>query len=114
MLKGVAHFERTHHLWTAFHDDQAVSERDQHWIRNKRWDGVISRHTTPELVKVCNELKIPLVDLNDEAPYPGIPKIRPDNIMIGHLGAEHFIERGFQNFGYAGFSDMIWSRERRD
>jgi LacI family transcriptional regulator len=114
MLKGVAHFERTHHLWTAFHDDQAVSESDQHWIRNKRWHGVISRHTTPALVRVCNELKIPLVDLNDEDPYPGIPKIRPDNIMIGHLGAEHFIERGFQNFGYAGFSDMIWSRERRE
>jgi LacI family transcriptional regulator len=114
MLKGVAHFERTHHLWTAFHDDQAVSEVDPRWIRNKRWNGVISRHTTPELVEACRELRIPLVDLNDVEPFAGIPKIRPDNTMIGHLGAEHFIERGFQNFGYAGFSDMIWSRERRD
>jgi LacI family transcriptional regulator len=114
MLKGVAHFERTHHLWTAFHDDQAVSESDPRWIRNKRWNGVISRHTTPELVGACHELRIPLVDLNDVEPFAGIPKIRPDNTMIGHLGAEHFIERGFQNFGYAGFSDMIWSRERRD
>jgi LacI family transcriptional regulator len=113
MLKGIAHFERTHHLWTAFHDDQAVSETDPRWIRNKMWHGVISRHTTPELVSACAELKIPLVDLNDQDPYPGVPKIRPDNVGIGHLGAEHFIERGFQNFGFVGYSDMIWSNERR-
>jgi LacI family transcriptional regulator, galactose operon repressor len=114
MLKGIAHFERTHHLWTAFHDDQAVSETDTRWLRSKKWQGVISRHTTPELASACAELKIPLVDLNDVEPYPGVPKIRPDNVGIGHLGAEHFIERGYQKFSFAGFSNLLWSRERRD
>ncbi len=114
MLKGIAHFERTHHLWTAFHDDQAISETDTRWLRSKKWQGVISRHTTPELASACAELKIPLVDLNDVEPYPGVPKIRPDNVGIGHLGAEHFIERGYQKFGFAGFSNLLWSRERRD
>jgi LacI family transcriptional regulator len=114
MLKGIAHFERTHHVWTAFHDDQAVSETDPRWLRSKKWQGVISRHTTPALASACAELNIPLVDLNDVEPYPGIPKIRPDNIGIGHLGAEHFIERGYQKFGFAGFSNVLWSRERRD
>ncbi|HEY1848912.1 MAG TPA: XylR family transcriptional regulator [Opitutaceae bacterium] len=114
MLKGIAHFERTHHLWTAFHDDQAVSETDQRWLRSKKWQGVISRHTTPEFAAACVEMKLPLVDLNDVDSYPGVPKIRPDNVGIGHLGAEHFIERGYQNFGFAGFSNLLWSRERRD
>jgi LacI family transcriptional regulator len=114
MLKGVAHFERTHHLWTAFHDDQARSEEDLRWVESKKWNGIISRHTTPEMVKVCAERKIPLVDLNDSEPYPGVPKIRPDNVGIGHLGAEHFIERGYQKFGFSGFSNASWSRERRD
>jgi LacI family transcriptional regulator len=114
MLKGIAHFERTHHLWTAYHDDQAVSETDPRWIRSKKWHGVISRHTTPELARACAELKIPLVDLNDVEPLPGVPKIRPDNVGIGHLGAEHFIERGYQKFGFAGFGNTLWARERRD
>lgn len=114
MLKGIAHFERTHRVWTAFHDDQAVSETDQHWVRNRKWDGVISRHTTPGLAAACRELSIPLVDLNDVEPFPGIPKIRPDNLAIGHMGAEHFIERGYQKFGFSGFSNALWSRERRD
>jgi len=114
MLKGIAHFERTHHLWTAFHDDQARAEEDPHWIQSKNWNGVISRHTSPALVKACLERKIPLVDLNDSEPYPGVPKIRPDNVGIGHLGAEHFIERGYQKFGFSGFANASWSRERRD
>ena len=114
MLKGVAHFERNHQLWTAFLDDEARTERDPQWLRSKRWDGVISRHTTLALVRACTELKLPLVDVNDTEPFPGVPKIRPDNVGIGHLGAEHFIERGYQHFGFAGFANNAWSRERRD
>lgn len=114
MLKGVAHFERNHQLWVAFLDDEAQAERDPQWLRSKRWDGVISRHTTPALVQTCAELKLPLVDLNDSAPFPGVPKIRPDNVALGHLGAEHFIERGYRHFGFVGFANDGWSCERRD
>lgn len=114
MLKGIAHFERNHQLWIGFLDDEARAEKDQQWLHSKKWDGVISRHTTAALVQVCAELKLPLVDLNDTDPFPGVPKIRPDNIGLGHLGAEHFIERGFLHFGFAGFANHGWSRERRD
>ena len=88
MLKGIAHYERTHQVWTAFHDEQARAEMDPHWLRSRQWNGVISRHTTPALVKACAQRKIPLVDLNDIKIYPGVPKIRPDNVAVGHLGAE--------------------------
>ena len=111
MLKGIAHFERINNPWTVCHDD---IDTDMRWIRNRNWQGIISRHTTPELASTCLELKIPLVDLNDVDPFPGIPKIRPDNARIGQLGAEHFLERGYRNFAFAGFSNEGWSRERRD
>lgn len=114
MLKGIAHYERTHELWTGFHDDEARAETDPSWLRSKRWKGVISRHTTPGLVHACANLKIPLVDLNDMPAFPGVPKIRPDNVGIGHLGAEHFLERGHRNFAFCGFSNEGWARERRD
>ena len=114
MLKGIAHYGRTHQVWAAFHDDQARAEDEPHWLRARKWQGVISRHTTQGLVEVCRSLKIPLVDLNDVPVFDGVPKIRPDNVGLGHLGAEHFIERGYQHFGFAGFSNELWSCERRD
>jgi Transcriptional regulators len=114
MLKGIAHYERSHRPWSAFLDDEARAENDAQWLRSKKWNGVISRHTTPALVDTCAELKIPLVDLNDVPPFPSVPKIRPDNAGIGHLGAEHFMERGFKSFGFCGFSTDPWACERRD
>ncbi len=114
MLQGIANFQRAHQVWTAFHDDEARAEADPRWLRGNRWSGVISRHTTAGLVGACARRKIPLVDLNDVPPFPGVPKIRPDNIGIGHLGAEHLIERGHRHFGFCGFGNEGWSRERRD
>lgn len=114
MLKGIAQYERSHRPWAAFLDDEARAETNEQWLRSKKWHGVISRHTTPALVKTCAELKLPLVDLNDVEPFPGVPKFRPDNLSIGHLGAEHLLERGFRHFGFCGFNDQGWSGERRD
>jgi LacI family transcriptional regulator len=103
MLQGIGHYERSHRPWAAFLDDEAKAESDARWLRSKPWRGVISRHTSPALVKNCAELKLPLV-----------PKIRPDNAAIGHLGAEHFIERGYHQIGFSGFSNCDWACERRD
>lgn len=114
MLNGIADFERTHQHWVSFLDDEARAEQDPQWLCGRQWDGVISRHTTPALAQICAELKLPLVDLNDTEPFPGVPKIRPNNVAFGHLGAEHFIERSYQHFAFTGFSNNGWSRERRD
>ncbi|MDX2188055.1 MAG: DNA-binding transcriptional regulator [Opitutaceae bacterium] len=114
MLRGIGKYERTHRAWHAFIDDEARAENDDQWLRSQKWDGVISRHTSPKLASVCKALGIPLVDMHDCEPFPGVPKLRPDNTAIGHLGAEHFLERGFFHLGFSGFGNCDWSRKRRD
>lgn len=114
MLKGISQFERSHNPWAAFLDDEMRAENDPRWLSSKKWSGVISRHTTPKLVQACAANKIPLVDLNDTPPFAGVPKIRPDNIALGHMGSEHLIERGFTSLAFCGFRNNAWSNERRD
>src|SRR5664280_2650306 len=114
MLKGIANYERSHQPWAAFLDDEARAEVDPRWLHTKKWDGVISRHTTQDLAQTCEKLNLPLVDLNDTPPFPGVPKIRPDNTVMGHFGAEHFMERGYRHYGFCGFTNTGWSCERRD
>lgn len=114
MLRGIALYSRSHRAWQAFLDDEARAETDPRWLRSRPWSGVISRHTTPLLVKECAALGLPLVDVSDSDPYPGVPKIRPDNFALGHLGAEHFLERGFRHLAFSGFSNCDWACERRD
>lgn len=114
VLQGVVHYERSHRQWMTFLDDEAQTDRDPGFLHGEKWHGVISRHTTPALVARCAELGIPLVDLNDTPPFPGVPKIRPDNVAAGRLGAQHFLERGFRHFGFCGFENEGWSCERRE
>ncbi len=114
MLKGIVHFTRTHTPWESFHDDEGRAEHSPDWLHNRRWSGVISRHTTPDFAKECRELGIPLVDMNDTPIIPGVPKIRPDNRALGHLAAEHFLERGFRSFAFCGYANAPWACERRD
>lgn len=112
MLRGIAHYERTHQVWAAYHDDQARALEDPGWLRTRPWRGVITRHSSPTLVHACADLGLPLVDLDDTPAFPGVPKIRPDNRAIGHLAAEHLMERGHRHFGYVGFSSESYSNER--
>ncbi len=114
MLRGIAHYERTHQVWAAFHDDQAQALEDPGWLRSRPWRGVITRHSSSGLVHACKDLGIPLVDLDDTPAFPGVPKVRPDNRAIGHLAAEHLLERGHRHFGYVGFSSESYSDGRGD
>lgn len=114
MLKGIAHYQRQHQHWETLWDYEALSRFDATWFTDGRWDGVISRHTNEMQVEQCRRLGIPLVDVNDCSPYPGVPNILLDNRSVGGVGARHFLDRGFTSLGFCGFGNELWARERRD
>ena len=41
-----------------------------------------------------------------------IPNITGDYHGAGKMGAEYFIRKGFKNFAFYGFKNIVWSRER--
>lgn len=110
ILDGIARFARG--TWDVQIDSRASAVSDPTWIASSPWDGVITRHISAALVSACANRQIPLVDLNDSPVQKGIPKVRPNNIAVGHMGAEHLLERGFRNFGFCGLTEC-WSAERR-
>lgn len=114
ILLGISQFQSEHGAWNVFIDDTGRADDDPEWVSSYRWDGVISRTTTAGLVEVCAARKIPLVDLHDGPVFAGIPKIRPDNRAIGHMGAEDLYERGYRHLYFCGYEGVRWSAERRD
>ena len=114
MLQGIARYQRLHARWSVFVDDDTGFECRSEYLWEQKWDGVICAHTTPGLVKTCLDRQVPLVDLTDAPPFAGIPQVRPDNVAVGHMAAEDLAERGHKHFAYCGFSNELWSNERRD
>jgi LacI family transcriptional regulator len=114
MLRGIAKYQRLHGQWSVFVDDDTGFECRSEHLWEREWDGVICAHTTPSLVKTCAERKVPLVDLTDGPCFSGVPQVRPDNVAVGHMAAEDLVERGYTNFAFCGFSNELWSTERRN
>lgn len=44
--------------------------------------------------------------------FPHFRNLVTDNVSLGKMAAEYFLNRGFKNFAYCGFGGMYWSRER--
>lgn len=114
ILSGISRFQRDHGGWDVFVDDGAQAELNPRYLSDYPWNGVISRTTTPRLVAACASRGLPLIDVNDCPVYPGVLKIRADNLAVGHMAAEDLYERGYRNLYYCGYGNQSWSLERRD
>ena len=44
--------------------------------------------------------------------FPHLRNLITDNVVLGKMAAEYFLDRGFRYFAYCGFGGMYWSRER--
>ena len=114
MLRSLAKFKRYHVDWQVFVDDQARGAANPDWLLDQGWDGIICKEHSDSLFAMATARGIACVDLaDDDTVRPGCPKIRPNNPAIGHLGAEHFLEKGFKHFAFCGFRNELWSSERR-
>jgi LacI family transcriptional regulator len=44
--------------------------------------------------------------------FPNFRNLVTDNVALGKMAAEYFLDHGFRNFAYCGFGGMYWSRDR--
>ena len=114
ILTGITKYLREHFRWSIFLEQKELGAEPPPWLASERWDGIISRATTPELAQLFRVMDIPVVDLNDLFPDLGFPRIVSDNRTIGKMGAEYLVEKGYRRFGYCGFSAELWASERRE
>jgi len=112
VLRGIMHYQKSHGPWITFVDDLTRTDKDLKWLNQQRWSGVISGVNSSAVADVCRTLGVPVVELWDSPARNGVPRVRPDNIAVGHMAAEHLLERRFRRFAFSGFRGVAWSSER--
>lgn len=75
-------------------------------------DGLIAAVNTVALAQALASWRRPFVNVSAILPEPPLPRVGEDNLAIGRLAAEHFLERGLCHFGFVGPPDWLYSRER--
>lgn len=110
LQSGIARYARLHGPWSFYREPRGLKSAIPH-IKNGQADGIITR-ITPVSEDILN-LNIPVIAvLHYTDRNPDIPAVVTDGESIARLSAEHLLNRGFQNFGYVGFKDLLWSDER--
>ena len=113
LLAGIVRYMRVHDEWSVFLEQRDLAKRPPSWLADWEGDGIISRATTRNLLTAVAATGVPLVELTDRKGDSELPLVRSDDEAIGRIAAEHLLERGFQRFGYCGFSGEAWSKRRQ-
>jgi LacI family transcriptional regulator len=114
ILQGIARYMSSHHRWSVYFEQHELGAPPPAWLAYSHWDGILCRPTDPGLARRLQRMKVPVVDLNDLYENLKLPWVGSNHRAIGSLGAHHFVERGFRNFAFCGFSNELWAAHRRD
>jgi LacI family transcriptional regulator len=114
ILQGIARYMSSHHRWSVYFEQHELGTAPPAWLASSHWDGILCRPTDPTLARRLRRMKVPVVDLNDLYENLKLPWVGSNHRTIGSLGANHFMERGFRNFAFCGFSKELWAKQRRE
>jgi LacI family transcriptional regulator len=110
LLHGIARYSRLHGPWRVYRRSAGLESTLPEW-RDLKIDGAIVRDV--KMVRNLTGSGFPIIFAqHTKATTPPFPAIITDSAAIGHMAAEHFLDRGFVHFAYCGFDEFIWSRLR--
>jgi LacI family transcriptional regulator len=120
MRKGILKYVQQRGHWMLHFIENRLGEQPLSDFEYWGCTGIVGRAYTPELADMVARSNLPCV-----LSYPSVndPPLRcrcsrhgsicPDSDAVGGMGAEHFLEKGFCQYGFVGDpGDMIWSFER--
>jgi LacI family transcriptional regulator len=115
LLSGIAKYAHLQGLWTFYRPLEYREPRARHALlkvlKAMKPDGILMRE--PKEIDQIIKMGIPTVSF----PYSvevieGVSNVMTNHVMTGEMAAQHFLDRGFQNFAFCGFNDWWWSCRR--
>lgn len=108
IVTGIHDYIRKHERWQMFIETRGLQEV---WSVPTGWrgDGIIARISNPHLATDLKARNIPVVNVSG-IQMPGIdfPRVSTDLNAVGHLAAQHFLDRGFKSFAYCSLTGLSY------
>ncbi len=119
LLKGIVNYSRRKEQWGICRMPPAYKKKIGipgvvEWARSWGADAVIGQFEETDEINLFASSGIVAVAQDFKQRFTSIPNITADYIGTGRMAARFYIDRGFRNFGFFGFSHVCWSDERLD
>ncbi len=94
---------------------RASEARHMQYLRATRYDGIIAylSGTSHRMSRLIESFKVPMVDLGMDRPDITCPRVLPDSVAIGRMGAEYLLGRGFTNLLFYTHYYDTWATTHR-
>ncbi len=115
LLRGVAQYSKLHGPWLFFMEPEFYVKglaKSYKWMEAIGADGVIAPLWDDAIIDTIVDLGLPAVICGIERPSLNACRIVTDDVAVGRMAAEYFLNRGFRRFAFCGFDDAIWSGRR--
>ena len=119
LLRGIVRYSREFGSWgflrmPIYYRETIGIEGILKWAKDWGANGLIGQlHNNSEIWKFTNA-KISVIAQDFEERFKDVPNITGAYHDTGKLGAEYFLKKGFTNFAFYGFKNIVWSRERAE
>src|SRR5690554_2321325 len=119
LLKGVSKYSQEHGPWIycrmpLYYRESIGMDGILEWAKEWEADGIIGQlYNDIEINKFLNA-GISVIAQDFKERFKEIPNITGAYREAGAMGAEYFLKKGFKNFAFYGFNDIVWSRERAE
>ena len=82
----------------------------------KEWkaDGIIGQFYNNSDIQKLIDTKISIIAEDFKERFDEFSNISGAYFETGQMGAKYFINKGYSNFAFYGFNNIVWSRERAD
>ncbi|HEX6226106.1 MAG TPA: DNA-binding transcriptional regulator [Chryseolinea sp.] len=117
ILRGITRYSKDHGPWTfckmpTYYRETIGIDGILKWAKEWGADGIIGQFYNNEEVEKFTQANIPVIAQDFKERFTDIPNITGAYNETGRLGANYFLKKGFKNFAFYGFGNIVWSRER--
>ncbi len=118
LLSGISRYSNLYGPWRFYREPSEyikptikIKSTDQ--LKDFQPDGIITRDLGPEQNQILNDFDVPVVSvIHFKSGLDGVYPVVSDDRQIGEMAAEYVMQKGFVNFAFCGFEEMMWSQQR--
>ena len=111
LLRGIARYSHLHGPWSFF-NERGEPEEILPYLKNWNPNGIITYTFDEKNINSFIPKGLPAIVIGSNFEIPGYPNVLGDQENHSKAAADYFLNAGFQNFAYCGFSNLEWSQLR--
>ena len=118
LLKGISKYSSENGNWSfcrmpLYYRETMGVKGIVEWAKEWKAHGIIGQLYN-EMETEFYESPFPVIAQDFKERFKKLPNITGLYHQTGKMGAEYFLKRGYQNFAFYGFNNIVWSRERAE